>query len=136
MNQKITFKQAMTTGLFIAGTSILLNIIIYYVFKAAGVITDTIFIQPNQPLAATPVIISSTLTSIMAPIVFFLFDKYSANGFRNFSILASVLVLFSFISPFKAIPDVTTGFALVLNLMHLVVFGASMFYIYRANKNK
>ena len=136
MNQKITFKQAMTTGLFIAGTSILLNVIIYYVFKAAGIITDTIFIQPNQPLAVTPVIISSTLTSIIAPIVFFLFDKFSSNGFRNFSILAIILVLFSFISPFKAIPDVTIGFAMVLNLMHLVVFGASMFYIYRANNTK
>ncbi|MEI6311194.1 MAG: DUF6069 family protein [Bacteroidota bacterium] len=136
MNQKITFKQTLTTGLFIAGTSILLNVIVFYVFKAAGILTDTIFIQPNQPLAVTQVIISSSIPSLMAPIVFFLFDKFSTSGFRNFSILSIAFVLFSFISPFKAIPNVTVGYAMVLNLMHLVVFGASIFYIYKANNNK
>jgi uncharacterized membrane protein len=64
--------------------------------------------------------------------VFFLFEKYSKNGFHSFRILAIILLVFSFINPFMGIQGVTTGYAIALNLMHVVVVGALLFFIGKA----
>jgi hypothetical protein len=48
MNAKLNFKQIITAGAMDAGASLVINAILFFIFKAAGVITDDIFIQPNQ----------------------------------------------------------------------------------------
>jgi hypothetical protein len=41
----------------------------------------------------------------------------------------------SFINPFMGIQGVTTGYALVLNVMHVVVAGSVLYFIGKAVKN-
>lgn len=134
MNSKLNFKQVITAGAVAAGVSVVINAILFFIFKAAGIITDDIFIQPNQPLTVVPIIISSILPSLVGACVFFLFEKYSKNGFKIFSIVALVLMVLSFVNPFMGIPGITIPYGIVLDLMHVVVALSLLYFIKRAKK--
>lgn len=134
MKTKLAFKQAFMAGLMAAGVATGLNALLFFIFKALGIIVDTIFIQPNQPLTIVPIIISSILPSLIASLVFFLLEKFTKNGFKVFRIIALVLVVLSFINPFMGIPNVTVAYAVVFNLMHVVVAGAVLYFIGKAVK--
>jgi hypothetical protein len=134
MNTKLNFKQIITAGVMAAGASLVINAILFFIFKAAGVITDDIFVQPNQPLTIVPVIISSILPSLVGACIFFLFEKYSKNGFKVFSIVALVLMVLSFVNPFMGIPGITVAYGIVLDVMHVVVALALLYFIKRAKK--
>lgn len=129
MNQKLSFNAILMAGLKAAGVSIILNAVLFYTFHAAGVLTDDIMIQPGQPLTIVPVLMSSLVPSLIGACVYFLFEKFSKNGWRNFRILALVLFVVTLANPFMGIPGVTTGYAVVLDLMHVVVAGALVCFL-------
>jgi len=66
--------------------------------------------------------------------VFFLLEKFTNNGFKIFGIISIVLGLASLSSKFMQIPSVTTGFAIILDLMHVVIVVALLFFINKAVK--
>jgi hypothetical protein len=132
MKTKLNFIQSIKAGAFAALVAAGINAVLFFLFHTMGIITDTIFIQPNTPLTVVPVLISSIVPSLIASMVFFLFEKYSKNGFHSFRILAIILLVFSFINPFMGIQGVTTAYAIVLNLMHVVVVGSLLFFIGKA----
>ena len=132
MNTKLTFKQSILAGAKAAGVSVIINAVLYFIFKALGVFTDDIFLQPGQPLTVVPVIISSILPSLVGACIFFLFEKFSSKGFTIFSIVAIVLMLLSFMNPFVAIPHITVAYGIALNLMHVVVALALLYFIKKA----
>lgn len=134
MTTKLTFKDSFMAGLMAAGAATVVNAILFFVFHAAGVISDTIFIQPNQPMTIVPIIISSILPTLIAALVFFLLEKYTNSGFKIFRIISIVLMVLTFINPFVGIVGVTLGYALVLNLMHVVVVAALLYFIGRSVK--
>ena len=117
-----------------AGAATVVNAILFLVFHAAGIIVDTIFIQPNQPMTIVPIIISSIVPSLIATLVFFLLEKFTKNGFKIFRIVALVLMLITFINPFMGIQGVTIGYAVVLNIMHVVVVVALLYFIGKSVK--
>jgi mannose/fructose/N-acetylgalactosamine-specific phosphotransferase system component IID len=131
---KLTFKQIMGAVVFAALSSAVINATIFFIFKAMGIFDATI-IDPksNASLTIAPVLMASIMPSLVAGLVFFLFEKYSKNGFKIFSIISIILVLASLFSPFS-IPNVSMGFAIGLNLMHLAVAGNVLFFINRAKK--
>ncbi len=129
---KLNFKQSIGAGAMAAGASIAVNAALFLAFHGAGIIKDSIFIQPNQPLTIVPIIISSTLPTLVASMVFFLMEKYTKNGFKNFMILSAVLLALSFANPFLGIKGVTVGYALALNLMHVVIVAFLYVFIKRA----
>lgn len=135
MKTKLNFKQSFMAGLMAAGAAAVVNAILFFIFHAAGIIVDTIFIQPNQPMTIVPIIISSIVPTLIATLVFFLFEKFSNNGFKIFRIIAIILMVLSFINPFMGIQGVTIGYAVVLNIMHIVVVGALLFFIGKSLKN-
>ena len=131
---KLTFKQIMGAVLFAALSSTVIDAIIFFVFKGLGIFDETIIDPASKAtLTIAPVVMASIMPSIVAGLVFFLFEKFSNNGFKIFSIVSIVLVLLSLISPFN-IPNVAMGFAIGLNLMHLVVAANVLFFINRAKK--
>lgn len=132
MNTKLTFNQSFQAGLTAAGVSVLINIFLFFIFQAAGVITDSVMVQPNQPLTLLPVIISSIIPTLIGACVFFLIEKYTNNGFKIFSVVALVLVLLSLASPFMAVPGIPIAYGAVLDVMHLVVAFSLLFFIKRA----
>jgi hypothetical protein len=122
-------------GFTAAGVAAIINTLLFFIFHAMGVFTDDIFIQPNQPLSAVPIIISSTMPTIIASLVFFLFEKYSNNGFKNFRILSLILLVISFVNPFMGIKGVTIPFALALDFLHIPVVAALLFFIGKSIKS-
>lgn len=134
MKTKLTFKQIITAGAIAAGVAVVINVILFLIFHSAGVISDTVFVQPNQPLTVVPVIMSSILPTLIGACVFFLFEKYTNNGFKIFSIVAIVLVLLSLASPFMAVQGMPVPYGVVLCVMHLVVAFSLLYFLKRANK--
>ena len=136
MNTKVNFQQSIKAGVLAIVTAIIINSILFLIFHSAGVISDSVFIEPNKPLTIVPVIISNTFPTIIASIVFFLLEKFTNKGFKIFTILSVVLGLVSFTGPFMVLRGASVGYALVLNLMHVVVIGALLFFINKEVKKK
>ena len=136
MTTKLNFKQSMMAGLMAAGVATVVNAILFFIFHATGILVDTIFIQPTQPLTVVPIIISSIMPTLIATLVFFLLEKYTKNGWKIFQIIAYVLMVITFVNPFVGIQGVTIGYAVVLDLMHVVVVGSLLYFIGKAVKKK
>ena len=134
MNTKLSFKQIITSGAIAAVCSMIINALLFFTFHGTGVLSDSILIQPGQPLTVVPIIMASIVPSLIGASIFFLFEKYSANGFKIFSIISIVLLLLSFANPFMGIPNVTIGYGIVLNVMHVVVALSLLFFLKRAKK--
>lgn len=134
MNSKLSFKQVITAGVIAAGCSAVINALLFFTFHASGVLSNTILIQPGQPLTVVPIIMASILPSVIGASIFFLFEKYSANGFKIFSIISLILLILSFVNPFMGIPGVTIGYGIVLNVMHVVVALSLLFFLKRTKK--
>lgn len=134
MTTKLNFKQSMIAGLMAAVAATVVNAILFFIFHATGILVDTIFIQPNQALTVVPIIISSIMPTLIATLVFYLLERYTKNGWKIFKIIALVLMVITFVNPFMGIQGVTVGYAVVLDLMHVVVVGALLYFIGTAVK--
>lgn len=120
---KPTFLAVLKAGAIAGGIAAAINAVLFFISRAAGIITDDIFVQPDTPLTVVPVLAASIMPLLLGSGVFFLIAKYTENGYRNFSILAGVLLVLSFGGPFS-IPEVTVPYAIVLNVMHIVALAA------------
>ena len=136
MKSKVNLKQSLLAGLLAGITAAVINAVLFFIFHSAGVISDTIYPQPHQPMTVAPVIMASIIPAIIASLVFFLLEKFTRNGFTIFAIVSLILMLLSLYSPFGVIPGVTTGYALVLCVMHIVVPLSLLYFIYRAVQAK
>lgn len=137
MSSKLTFVQSIQAGLLAGVVSAVINATLFFVFQAAGVLTDTVFVQPpNQPLTLVPVLMASIVPSLLGSIVFFLIEKFTNNGYRIFSILALILTVLSLFSPFTVPVHVTMGYSLVLCVMHVVVAFVLVYFIGRSLKQR
>jgi Family of unknown function (DUF6069) len=134
MTSKLNFKQSIIAGLLAGITAAVINAILFLIFHGAGVISDTIYPQPNVPMTIVPVIMASVVPAIIASLIFFLFEKFTNNGFKIFAIVSLILMLLSLYSPFGVIPGVTTGYSLVLCVMHIVVALSILFFIRRVKR--
>ncbi len=122
----------MTAGLQAAAAALVINGILFYAFRFAGVIQDDILIDGKQPLTIVPIIFSCLIPSLMAALVFYLMEKFTNNGYVIFSIVSIFLLLLSFLSPFMNIKGISVGYGIVLNLMHVVVALAVLYFIKKA----
>lgn len=99
-------------------------------------INDNIYLQPGQPLTIVPVIMASIAPLIVGSVVFYLFERFTASGFKIFAGIALVLMVLSLASPFTMIPNVTLGYSLVLCLMHVAAALSLLYFIRRANQGE
>ena len=133
MNTKISITKALLTGAIAGGVSMAINAILFFIFRGADIITDSVEIEPGKPMTVILVMFSSMLPSIVGAVVYYFFDKHSNKGFRNFTILAIVLMLVTFANPFF-IPNVPLGYAIALNVMHVVVAVSLLYFLNRTRK--
>lgn len=133
MNTKLTFSQSLIVGLTAGLAAAVLNVILFLVLHGAGVFTDSVLIDGKQPLTFVPVIISSMVPLLIGSMIFFLFERFSSKGLRNFSILAIAFLLFSLYSPFTIV-GITTAYAIGLILMHLVAASSLLYFLNRKKK--
>ena len=81
----------------------------------------------GDSLGVLQVIVSSLLFSLVAGVVYFIISIFARDTFRVFQRLAWILLVLSFLNPFLFIPDVPVGYAISLNIMHIVVAAAVMY---------
>jgi hypothetical protein len=135
MKSKLNFKESIIAGLCAGSIAAIINAILYLIFHSIGIITDNIFPNPNQPLTVIPVIIASIIPVIIGSIIFYLIERFTNNGFKIFTIVATALALLSLFSPFTVIPNVTTGYALILCLMHLIAAVSLIVFLCKSVKS-
>ncbi|GAB3167167.1 DUF6069 family protein [Telluribacter humicola] len=132
MTTKLSFGQAIKTGLSAGVVAAAINSVLFLLFRSLGLITDDVFVQPDMPMTVVPVIISSLVPSVLAGMVYYLLDRFTANGYRNFLILSIVLLLLSFANPFMMIPNVPVSYGIALDLMHVTVVVSLLYFLRRA----
>ena len=132
MNQKISFKIAILAGLYAGIAAAIVNAVLFFIGRGAGIFTDQLEVQPGQALSVIPVLISSILPAIVAAILFFLLDKFTSKGMLIFTIITVVLLLASFMNPFIAIPAITMSSGVLLNVMHVTVVLGLLYFLKRA----
>ena len=128
----ITLKSSLIKGLMAGLAAAIMNSALFYAFKNLGAINDTVQIMPGEPLGVHNAIISSIVSSLIASIVYFVISLFARDAFRIFQRIAWFLLLISFFSPFLFIPEVPVGYAISLNIMHIVV-AAAVIYIMKKN---
>jgi hypothetical protein len=124
----ITLKSTLIKGLMAGLAAAIMNSALFYAFKNLGAINDTVQIMPGEPLGVHNAIISSIFSSVIASIVYFVISLFARDAFRIFQRIAWIMLLISFFSPFLFIPEVPVGYAISLNIMHIVV-AAAIIYI-------
>jgi len=124
----ITLKSTLIKGLMAGLAAAIMNSALFYAFKNLGAINDTVQIMPGEPLGVHNAIISSIVSSLMASIVYFVIALFARDAFRIFQRIAWIMLVLSFFSPFLFIPEVPVGYAISLNIMHIVV-AAAVIYI-------
>ncbi len=124
----ITLKSSLIKGLMAGLAAAIMNSALFYAFKNLGAINDTVQIMPGEPLGVHNAIISSIISSLIASIVYFVIAIFARDAFRIFQRIAWIMLLLSFFSPFLFIPEVPVGYAISLNILHIVV-AAAVIYI-------
>jgi hypothetical protein len=124
---KLPLLQYLKAGLLAGLVAALINALLFYIFSQAGVITDRILLPNNEPMSVVPIIMSSIIPSILGSLVFYLLDRFTKKGYRYFTIIAIILLIFSFGNPFFGIPNVTVPYALALDTMHVVVVSCLLY---------
>lgn len=134
MNTKLNLKQTLFAGLLAGIAAAIVNAVLFFVFHSAGVIRDDIYPQPGQPLTILPVIMASIIPLIIGSLVFYLFERFTSNGFKIFAIITLVLMVLSLVSPFAGIPGATLGYSLVLCVMHIGAALSLLYFVRRAKQ--
>jgi hypothetical protein len=120
----VDYKKIALAGAKGIAVAVVVNATLFFIFSALGVISDQILIQPaNQPITIVPVVMASIVPSIVATLFFMALTRFTKQPVKIFGMIALVLVVLSFASPFS-IPNVTIAMAVGLNVMHAVVAGA------------
>lgn len=136
MSTKLNLKQSLFAGLLAGMAAGAINAALFVAFHSAGIISDGIFPQPGQPLTIFPVIAASFFPLLIGSVVFYLFERFTGNGFKIFAGIALVLMTLSLASPFTMIPNVTFGYALALCLMHVAAALSLLYFIRRAKRGE
>ena len=117
---------ALGAGLIAGVIAIVLNLILYFVGQPLAGGAIDVMMQPGTPLAPLPVvavIAASLVPSLVAALVYWLLLRFvGAAGRRIFILLAAILLLLSFYTPFTQTESMIE--AVLLSLMHVVVAGA------------
>lgn len=82
----------------------------------------------GAPVGLGPVVIFSIVPLLGAAVVYAILNRYTGNPNRIFYILAGVMFVFMFFSPF-GIENVPTAEIVILELMHVVAAGSIVYFL-------
>jgi hypothetical protein len=106
------------------------NIIIYFIAKATGGVSDSILLPGGKPLKPIAVIVSSFIPAILAACVLFGLSKFSENPIKVFTITGILIFIMSLGGPL-GIPALPRGTRATLAFMHIVAAGVIIFFLNR-----
>jgi hypothetical protein len=111
-------------ALLTIGLATLINLGLFFVFTAAGLITESVLIPSpsgTRPLLAFDVVASTVLGMLVGVLVFAAIIRFrGARAERTWQVVAAIMLVLSFSAPFTSIPGAPLGYVLALVPMHIV----------------
>lgn len=96
-----------------------LNAVVYLVAAALGAMPQDLDINGQGPLTLGPVMSLLFVPALVGGVVFALLGRFTRRPVTIFRILAAVLLVLSFVTPFS-IPAAPVGMIVALELMHVI----------------
>lgn len=103
----------------------IVNAVIFFAASGLGTITKDVSPIGNSPLTVGSVAVASIIGVIAAALVFALLRRFARHPVGLFRIVATVMLICSFISPIS-ISGASVAMVLSLMLMHIVAWAASI----------
>lgn len=131
---KPTLGAVWKAGALAAVVSAVVNTILFYGGAAFGAFpTDIIVPNSGRPLTVVPVIAASVIGALGGTIVYAILSRFMQRSttHRVFMIIALVVLLLSFFMPFS-IPGAPAAMLALLEIMHVVVAAATVYFLLRA----
>ncbi|MCU0433824.1 MAG: DUF6069 family protein [Bacteroidia bacterium] len=118
---KTTASKILTNGGLSVLAATVLNVILFYIFKAMGGFPEDFLVPQaqNQPITVVPVIISSVITAVVGMLIYLLLNRFSGKAQLIFRIIAVVVFVLFIYTPLS-IPNAPGAMVVGLELMHLV----------------
>jgi hypothetical protein len=122
--RRIALARLPLAGLLTIAVAAVLNVGLFFVFSAVGVLTDAVLIQTfvgPQPLTAAVVASNTVIQMLIGVAVLAAIARvWPARAERIWQIVASVVLVLSFWMPFAGIPGAPVAYSLALDAMHVV----------------
>ncbi len=111
-------------ALLTIGLATLINLGLFFVFTAAGLITESVLIPSpsgTRPLIAVDVVTATVLWMLVAVLVFAAIIRFrGARVERTWQVVAAIVLVLSFSAPITGIPGAPLRYVLALVAMHIV----------------
>ncbi|HEX3721447.1 MAG TPA: DUF6069 family protein, partial [Nitrolancea sp.] len=107
-----------------AGAAVI-NLIVYFVASSAGGISHSVNLIGSSGISAGLVLIASAIGVALAASTFAVVGRFSHRPVRTFRIIATVVLLLSFV-PVLSLPGAPAAMIVTLLVMHLVVWCTSV----------
>lgn len=106
----------------------IINLIVYLVASWAGAISHSVNLIGNSSISAGLVLMASAIGVACAASTFAVVGRFSRHPVRNFRIIATVVLLLSFV-PVLSLPGSPAAMIVTLLVMHLVVWATSVTFL-------
>ena len=119
--EQIDGRRLLWAGPLTATIAAAANAVVYFIARAVGTLSDTVVVPgANQPITLAPVVSFSFLQVLLAAVVLAVIARFAQRPVRTFRIVATVVLLLSFLQPPLLITGAPVSFILTLELMHIV----------------
>lgn len=113
--------------------ALLVNLLLNALYFEAGVLFEWLpvarpVLWDNEPLGLHHVVASTLIPGILAPILFWLFQRFSTQPVRWFHTLSVMVLMGSFFSPFS-VPGLSGKVVVLLELMHISTAGFTIWFL-------
>jgi hypothetical protein len=112
-----------------AGVALVINLILFFVAKAMGWMSDDYPIEGQGPVSPIAVAFSSVVPCLIGAILYWLLSNYVPYGTVIFWIIAIVVLFWSYFNPAKSIANIPFSMELVMNVMHNVVASSLLYFL-------
>lgn len=126
----VSYRRLSVGTLTAAAAATVLNTLLYFVGRLLGAFAPTILVQ-GEPFSVVPVIMLSFFSVLIAAVVFALFVRFVPRPKRVFYIVAAVIFMLMFFTPFT-IPAAPTVTIVILELMHVVAAAGAIWAVRQA----
>lgn len=123
-SERVSFRRLLWAGPLAIVLAAAANALVYFVAAQLGAMPQDVLVPGmGQPVSLSPVIFNSVIGAVGGVIAFAVIARFARRPIRLFRIVAAIVLVLSFVTPFS-IPDAPAAMRAVLLLMHVVVAAA------------
>jgi len=126
----VSYRRLLLGALTAAAAATLVNTLLYFAGRIFGAFPPTVRVQ-GEPFDVVPVIVLSFFSVLVAALIFALLARFVPRPKRIFYIVALVVFVLMFFTPFT-IPAAPTLTIVILELMHVVAAAGAVWAVRQA----